>query len=357
MGTRHSIITIIFLIYGSISLKAQEKSTRFNGFGHSEYTLVNKDSIDSYFSLGEHDFFVTSNLSKRISFLGEYVFRFNTKSATSFLPSIERSFVKFNYYKGHSIIGGKIHSPVNYWNDVYHHGRVFFPVIDRPFAFSYMIPLHTLGLQVQGQNLGKLGFGYDFVFGNGISSSDAFQGAFSPSYTAAVHIKPIDGMRLGISHYYNRLDQNTSGAHIGHLITPGNTGAPNYKGPVDFNLSCVSMAWFGKRFEFLNEYAYNTSRTDSLGEAYNFSNFTYLGYRINEKSIPFILVDYLRIADNDLHVFKNEQLKLAVGYRHEINYLVNVKIQAEHIWSQHENHLIDNHLGSLGLRVQLAYGF
>ena len=63
------------------------------------------------------------------------------------------------------------------------------------------------------------------------------------------------------------------------------------------------------------------------------------------------------MANNDLHVYKKEQLKLAVGYRHEINYLINVKVQAEHIWSQHDNHLIDNHLGSLGLRVQLAYGF
>jgi len=354
---RPLLISFLMCLIGISSLKSQDRLTRFNGFGHTEYSLVKKDSIDSYFSIGEHDFFVTSNLTKRISFLGEFVFRFNSNSATTFLPSIERSFVRFNYKNNHSLIGGKIHTPVNYWNDVYHHGRVFFPVIERPFAFSYMVPLHTLGLQLQGQNLGALGWGYDLVLGNGIASTDAFQGGFSPSYTAAVHFKPINGMRVGASFYYNKLDRNKSGAHIGHATAPGFDASNSYKGAVDFQLASASFAWFGKRLEILNEYGYNTSRTDSLGAAFNFSNFTYIGYRINDKNVPFILLDYLKIADNDLHVYPNEMLKFALGYRYEFNYLINAKIQAEHLWSQHDNHLIHSHLGTLGLRVQLAYGF
>jgi len=336
---------------------AQLKQTQFNGFGHLEYSLVHKDSTDSYFSIGEHDFFVTSNLTNKISFLGEYVMRFNP--ATSyFRTSIERSFMRFNYTNNHNIIAGKIHTPVNYWNDVYHHGRVFFPVIDRPFAFTYMVPLHTLGLQMQGQNLGKLGFGYDVVLGNGIASSDNFQGGINPAITTAFHIKPLLGMRIGASYYYNHLNQNTSGSHVGHSITPGINTSEIYKGAVDFQLICGSFAWFGKNLEFLNEFSFNQTRTDSLGTADNLANFTYIGYRFNDNNVPFVLVDYLKIANNDLHVYPIELLKMAVGYRYEFNYLVNLKAQVEHTWTKHAgDHLVHGHLGLLGFRLQLAYGF
>ena len=341
-------------------LHAQNKQTQFNGFGHIENSLMVNDSIESFFSIGEHDFFVTSNISKRISFLGEFVIRFNSASSTNFLPSIERAFVKFNYINNHSIIAGKIHTPVNFWNDTYHHGRVLFPVIDRPFAFSYIVPLHTLGTQFQGQNLGDLGFGYDFVFGNGINSTDAFQGDFDPSITAAFHIKPIEGLRIGASYYYNHLSKNGAGAHSGHSI-PANNDPNAYKGPVEFNMLSSSVSWLGKRYEFLNEFTFNQTKTDINGAANNFSNFSYAGIRFNEKNIPYVLVDYIRIAENDLHTKPAEMMKAGLGYRYEFSYLINLKAQVEYSRVQQSDaHSMHAHSGFsdvLGFRVQLAYGF
>jgi hypothetical protein len=353
------ITTTLVFILGCFlphKLFAQLKHTQFNGFGHVEYSLTHKDSANSYFTLGEHDFFITSNLSNRISFLGEYVIRY--EPATSFFrPSIERSFVRFNYTNNHNFIVGKIHTPVNYWNDVYHHGRVFFPVIDRPLSFSYMVPLHTLGIQMQGQNLGKLDFGYDVVLGNGIASSDIFQSGINPALTAAFHIKPLPGMRIGASYYYNYLQENVTGTHVGHSIARS-VPSKLYKGPVDFQLFSGSFAWFAKRFELLNEFSFNQSRTDSLGTANNLANFTYIGYRFNDYNVPFLLVDYLKIADNDIHVYPAELLKTAVGYRYEFNYLVNLKAQLEYTWTKHAgNNLIHEHQRTLGFRLQLAYGF
>lgn len=71
--------------------------------------------------------------------------------------------------------------------------------MDRPISFSYLVPLHTLGIQFQGQNLGDMNFGYDFVIGNGISSTDNLSDARNTSFTAAVHVKPTDDMRIGAS--------------------------------------------------------------------------------------------------------------------------------------------------------------
>ena len=93
--------------------------TEFRGFGHIEYSLdfVNPQKPDSYFILGEHDLFVQSKITKRFSYLGEFVIRYNGASATKFLPSIERTQVKYAYLNNHSVIFGKIQTPPNYLND------------------------------------------------------------------------------------------------------------------------------------------------------------------------------------------------------------------------------------------------
>jgi len=116
--------TLLVVIFSHFAL-AQAPETQFNGFGHLDFGYRPGDSSNAYFSLGEHDMFINSKLRENISFLGEFVIRYNENAATKFLPSIERAFMKINYKGNHNIIAGKIHSPVNYWNDVYHHGRLF----------------------------------------------------------------------------------------------------------------------------------------------------------------------------------------------------------------------------------------
>lgn len=341
---------------------ANATSMQVNAFGHLELTASRPEhEVNSSFSVGEHSLFVNSSLNERFSYLGEFVVRFNT-AGSNYSASIERSLVKYAYSNNHSVIFGKVHSPVNYWNDSYHHGRLFFPVIDRPTAFSYLIPLHTLGLQLQGQNIGAQKWGYDFMFGNGIDSTDALQEGHSPAAMLAVHAKPVEGMRIGASYFYDRLETNTPGAHAGHGIAPGFQRANAYKGPVNFHLACVSAAWFGKEHEFLNEFVYNAAQTELAGKADNYANFTYAGWRLRDHWVAYGLADYLRTADNDLHTYPFKRMKFALGLRHEFNHLLNVKVQLEHT-TEHHAHL---HMGKVaywhvdrvpGLRVQVAYGF
>jgi hypothetical protein len=346
----------IFCILCSAKLWAQLPKTEFKGFGHIEYSLdfVNPNKPDSYFILGEHDLFVQSKITKRFSYLGEFVIRYNGASATKFLPSIERTLVKYAYLNNHSVIFGKIHTPINYWNDSYHHGRVFYPVISRPIAFSHFVPLHTIGMQAQGQNIGKWNFGYDVVVGNGIASTDIFDSNSSPGFAAAIHIKPIDGMRIGVSHYFNRMDENGYGSHSGHVMPTGTA----YRGPLDFYLNSLSIAYFGKNFEILSESSRNLTRTDSLGFANNFSTFLYLGYVIKEKHVPMIMVDYINISNNDLHSSPMELLKLGLGYRYEFSHLLNVKGMLEYYFEHsHSHHGPGPQKNYFAIEMQLAYGF
>lgn len=351
--SKNCLFLILFIVQDAF---AQPAETQFNGFGHLDFGYRPGDSSNAYFSLGEHDFFVNSKLRNNISFLGEYVIRYNENSATKFLPSIERSLVKINYKGNHSIIAGKIHTPLNYWNDVYHHGRLFFPTIERPIVFSYLIPLHTLGVQLQGQNLGKRNWGYDVVLGNGISSNDFFKAGTNMSLTAAFHIKPSPYTRIGASIHTDFLPNNRSGVHTGHNSSPAHYKDSLYKGAVDFQLASLSVAHFGNKFELLSESTYNHTRTDTLGSAHNFASFLYAGYIIKDKHVPYIIADYLNVDKKDLYTYELELLKFCLGYKYEFSHLINLKTQLEYQTQLHGSHDHGAH-NDFMIRVQLAYGF
>ncbi|MEN9790469.1 MAG: hypothetical protein RLZZ63_127 [Gemmatimonadota bacterium] len=340
----------------AVPAAAQFRRIQVNGYGHQEYAVVDAGERDAYFSIGEHTLFVTGALSERISFLGEYAIRFTGTSSTGYLASIERALVRYSVTGNHAVIAGKVHTPVNYWNDVYHHGRVFFPTIDRPYAFNHFVPLHTLGVQWQGQNLGRSRFGYDLMVGNGVDGTDVKQEGVSPAAMVAVHVKPIEGMRLGVSYYADHLEQNGYGAHSGHTTAPEIPAAERYTGPLDFTLTSLSLAWFGERAEFLHEHTFNNTRTDSLGLAKSHSDFTYLGVRFGSV-VPYALNEHLRSADNDLHVYPLAKLRQAVGVRIEATPLVNVKLQLERQRQTHWHDGMAHATRGTAFRMQLAYGF
>lgn len=359
-------IAVVMLGLGAVRpLAAQRPTMQVNGFGHMEFASVRRDSTDAYFSMGEHSLFAVATLSDRVSFLGEAVVRPVKDSPTGFAAGLERALVRFTLRNNHALIAGKVHTPVNYWNDVYHHGRVFFPVIDRPFAFSHLVPLHTLGVQLQGQNLGHLRFGYDAMVGNGIASSDTYQGGVSPAAMIAVHAKPVDGLRVGVSLYHDHMSANGYGAHSGH--GGAHQQSPQaYRGPVDFTLASASIAWFGQRTEFLHELSVNRNRTDSLGAAVNSSAFVYVGARVKESAVAYVFGDQLRGALNDLHVLPMEKWKVGGGVRYELGATVHVKAQVEYM-RERLSHAAAGHsmpggdpfmpwTRALGLRLQLAYG-
>lgn len=350
-----AILLLTMFIDGLKVVNAQEvRKINLDIFGAIDFTANRpKGTTNTFFTLGEQDFFVTAKISDKFSFLGETVVRSDAKTATTFSASIERAQMKYDYKGNHSIVVGKMHTPVNYWNDVYHHGRVFFPTIDRPVAFSHFIPLHTMGIKFQGQNLGKLNFGYDVVFGNGISSTDFNKTGSNLSSLFSMHIKPVQGLRLQTTYYYDYLRNNYSGVHSGHLH-PFST----FSGSVSFNMINYSVAYFGSVTEILVEGLVNVSRTDSLGVASNHSNFVYIGKRIAEKNIPYILIDYTDVSPKELHVDEFRQLQFGFGFRHEFNYKLNLKahVLRNKYEQHHEQFTPDSWLDLMSFKIQLAYG-
>jgi len=208
------------------------------------------------FGFDEQDLFITSQATNHISFLGESVFKLTPSSPSDFSVSIERLLMKYNYAGNNSILIGKCHTPINYWNDSYHHGRVFYPTISRPMMFdANIIPLHTTGINFQGQNIGDLKFGYDFLIGNGLGSSDVQDNDQHKSISAAVHFHPMENLRLGVSWYNDNIAKGS--------MVHGFTDSIKYA--VSQNLFTGSLAYFGKKYELLAESTLAINHTDTTG--------------------------------------------------------------------------------------------
>ena len=296
-------------------------------FGQNTQIRGFVDALSNYrngrvsFGLGEQDLFITSDLHDRVSFLGESVFKFDPLSSTEFSVSIERIVVKYNFYGNHNILIGKHHTPLSYWNDTYHHGRVFFPTIDRPILFAAgIIPLHTTGISFQGHNLGSLKFGYDAMIGNGEGASEISDNDKNKSIALAAHIKPTERLRFGASYYH---DVISAGVH-NHI-----TGTPlNWK--VKQNLFTGSVSYFGKKFELLAESTLGYNDTDTTGSKRTIASYIYTGYKIGEKLVPYIRLDNLHYQDGEVFFRKDNTTAFAGGLRYHINYLAVIKAEFQH---------------------------
>lgn len=357
---RAAIAFLILIVCQTLSF-SQETEVRFFGHMDASYKYAMDGSQESTFSLGEHDVFITSQINDRFSFLGETIVAVTSSGA--FRISMERARVKYDYAKNHSIIVGKMHTPINYWNDVFHHGRLFYPTIYRPHYFDLIVPIHTSGIRFQGQNLGKHRFGYDVVVGNGMSSTDFMDVDNRKSITAAFHFKPRKGTRIGASYYNDKLIGNVTGGHVGHQNSFHTPSEGGYSGDVDYQVWSFSLANFQKKSESLVEISVNRNFTDSLGAAMNVAGFLYQGFRFGENHVVYTHLDYATIDRNDLHTVPLILTEVALGYRREINYLLALKFELEYerlTYLHTGSHMGHGHMApeeGFKFEIQLAYGF
>lgn len=338
---------LLIAVFAGQQLLAQDPDTQFKIFGHLTAAAEEVDGeYASNFSLGEQDLFVLSQITPRISLLGETVVGPNNvegHGGSGFKISVERARLKYQHRNWLSVIVGKMHTPVNYWNDVYHHGRLFFPTIDRPKSFGLSIPIHSLGLRLQGQNIGGIGFGYDFVVANGMSANDVTDGSAQKSITAAVHIKPEERMRIGFSAYRDRIFSNMIGSHAGHSSKYHYAmGDPNfYALDLDFELYCFSF-WRNKgKWETLIESTWNrtaisdtndpdlTGGLDSLGTSNNYTMYLFASRKVTKRDGIYGLFDCSSYEEVDLHLKSHRQYKFGLGWSREFSPYIKSQIQIE----------------------------
>lgn len=303
------------------------QNTQVRGFS-SASGFYEKDKFS--FAFSELDLLITSEISDRLYFLGETVFRFDHHSeGTRFSVEVERVILKYNLKGNHNLLIGKHHTPINYWNDIYHHGKLFYPTIARPQVFiSNIIPLHTTGMGIQGHDLGKYRFGYDIMVGNGLGSEDVQDNDKYKSITLAAHFKPTQNLRIGASYYY---DIVSKGAAIHqHADDQDRHEDRVIDWKVKHHLFSGHVAFFGRKFEFLGEGSLAVNHTDSTCYQKTFGSYLYAGYKINRKLTLYTRADYVNFEKGEIFFIKDNTSAILAGLTYHINYLANVKLEYEY---------------------------
>lgn len=336
-----NLLTI--LLAGSLTLVAQVKDkTTVRGFIDIGASYdIDKERMG--FQFGEQDLFITSDLSDKISFLGESVLKYSPTSPTKFDISLERAIFKYNYYKNHNFFAGKVHTAINYWNDTYHHGRLFFPTVGRPELFNQnIIPLHTTGFGLSGHDLGNLKIGYTFMIGNGLGSTDLADNNAEKCYVFALHFKPIDGLRVGGSVYWDKID-GVVHDHGGGVKQAHNVRQGLYSG---------SIAFFRKKIELLAEATSCQNMTDSIGVKTTYAAYGYLGFRIKDMFVPYVRYDNVDYEKGEMYFTNVNTEMFTVGLRYEVNYLTSIKLEYQYKKSGTTNPVFTNNMF-----LQFAIGF
>lgn len=339
------------------SVSAQDINA--NWFTHFEYDSSDAaEAADREFEWGESALFLTGN-SGRWSFLSEATFQASTYRDKQF--TLERIHVRYELSRDHAISFGKMHTPVNYWNDNFHHGRFFFPTINRPSSFGRFIPIHEVGIRLSGQSPMFEGVGYDIVLGTGQSEGDdAFESGVQ-SYTTSFNWAPTPQSKVMVSYYRDTiLDHENNPFHGGHHGGDQVHGMNDHgmdMGAVDsgadenipYELLSSSLHHEGDLWRTLTEVSAN--RTDQ-GE-WNWAAFQYLSYHIDESLSVYGLFDYVNVSHQEVHFSSGVKQRYGLGIEWFAanNTLLKVELRREH------DSTVGGHVDSTVLEAQLAFGF
>lgn len=127
----------------------------------------NEHSNWNTFEFPHFELFPTATYD-RFSFLAEVMFEANNNE---FDVDVERMQLAYAFAEWFKLKAGRFHTALGYYNDAYHHARLFELTTGRPYMVNFedsegLLPAHSVGVSAEG-TLGQ--FRYDFDVGNGRS--------------------------------------------------------------------------------------------------------------------------------------------------------------------------------------------
>jgi hypothetical protein len=187
---------------------------RLAGFGDINFSRQQRTEGARGFSLGQFALHLTSQLSSRVTFLGEISFTARSDAGTGTPPApgfnveIERMIVRFDKSDRLRVSFGRYHTPINYWNTAFHHGQWLQTTISRPEMIQFggkFLPVHFVGALIEGAvPAGGMNIGYKAGVGNGRGNvisraGDAGDNNNDLSYLASLVAKPdaLYGLEFG----------------------------------------------------------------------------------------------------------------------------------------------------------------
>jgi hypothetical protein len=184
-------------------------------FSNIDYAL-HEEGLPDTFALGQFDTFMTSALSDDVSVLAEVVFEFGEDNTA--VLDVERVQLKWTPSDLFSLTAGRMHTPLGYWNQTYHHGAWFQTTASRPEMYLFeddggILPVHMVGLQASGTwHTGAAELKYSLAVVNGrgripddIPNAQDANGSKAVSLWAGVAPSAVPGLEFGASGYLDTL--------------------------------------------------------------------------------------------------------------------------------------------------------
>jgi hypothetical protein len=339
---------VLFLFLFPFALEAQE--TQIRGFNDVEFGKIGSDTLTERnknhgFQIGQFDLYITSQISDRISFLGETVFEWNA-GKNNWALDIERAIIKYSVRDYLNISAGKFYTPLGYWNSTYNHGAVIQPTINRPAIIRFedeggYLPVHQVGVQLTGTAIGARNFGYTFFVSNGQAEGDTggSQSYSTSALSGRISIEPVENLQLTVSAYTNRVAKGSYTYQGVKLVSD-----------VQYALMNGAVSYFGSSLpiEFVTEYFY--IRNKMLGSHATNAMYAYIGFPIKKKFVPYIMYNKVSFESGEEYFIKNNIDEVTIGSRLVLAPRVVLKLEFTSIRSELFNH-------SSIIQTQVAFGF
>jgi hypothetical protein len=271
------------------------------------------------FELGQFDLFISSALADRVSFVSEAVFEYD-KAAGEFAVDVERVIVGYTLTEHLRLSAGKMHTPIGYWNNAYHHGQALSPTVERPMLFRFeddggALPVHTMGVQLSGRDLGPAHLGFDALVGNGLGNHPTADTNSNPSMTLAIHSQLTPSLRVGLSGYQFR----------GIAGTPTPQGTPLAE-DMRQTIGGGYLTYFAERLEAIAEMQQVSNNCGGVTST-SPNWFVYGGMRLGQQFVPYAMHDVLNLAQGDPYFVGMKVNRETLGLRFEQSAAVVLKVE------------------------------
>ena len=336
MYPKITIAVVLFLIVGmfpSPATAATEEepaaqAPKFRLTGFSDFAFKLSDDSDpgasSGFEEGQFVLHVVSELSERFNFFAELSL---SAKNTEFKAEVERVILKFTYNDYVKISMGRFHTPVNWWNNAFHHGQWLQTSISRPEMTRFggeFIPVHFVGAIVEGNiPSGPSHLAYLAGVGNGRAAVTSRGGdAGDVNENRAVLLKlfsrPARPYRLEVGGSY----------YLDKITRPGLE-------EFDEALSSFYVVWSSETPEIIGEWARTEREGETSGERFD-STAWYLqaAYRLpflDSMFKPYARYEKIDVADNEpVFITQTDRQGYLVGIRADISTFVALKTEFRH---------------------------
>ncbi len=332
---------VLLLIVGTI----QAQETVIRGFSDVGATYSDSDEENSFFSLGQFDLYITSQVTDRLSFVGEVVF----EAEDGFIVDVERVLARYQVNNFFSVVLGKHHTPIGFWNTAYHHGNLLQPTIRRPLPFLFedeggAFPIHTTGILFTGDNIGSLNFSYNIMIGNGLGSTPISDNDKGKSFTGSFFIEPVEGLKLGASGYVDK-------ASAGIATLQGTEETPVVLAKdMDQQILTGSLVYFGTPIELITEYSVVRNKLNGGAVQSTTAFYVYGGYNVGDFT-PYFRFDMMDYSKSEPYFKPVNTDEIIIGARYDFNFLSSLRLEFQ------RQTFPDLDVEINRLTTQLAFGF